>query len=151
LPKKYWSKYGNTLIESHNLPDFVKDIRPPPGLVLASDFKSQKLQLEGDIQYLSQIDLEREGLSEYLSYVQTSTTSGSSGVRFYDNGGRSGGVTDTYYERSSGSPPRGSDVVRTLVDGAFSSSSAQGATSVSASISSSSASASYKSTTINDF
>lgn len=100
---KYWSKYGNTLVEHHNLPDFVRDIRPPPGLLLACDIRPDHYipTLEGDVHLLSQLDLHREGLSEYSNFIRSS---GSGGHRH-----------DNFYERSTSSPPRG-NIIRTLID-----------------------------------
>lgn len=138
-PNEYWNKYGNTLIEAHNLPDFVRDIRPPPGLLLASDVRPDHYipHLEGDVHLLSNLDLHREGLSEYANFIRGAVASGHS----------TGGHRDTYYEssRSTSSPPRGS-VIRTLVDSAFrsdgSGSHAHGYPTSSTSV--------YKSTTITD-
>lgn len=49
------------------LPTFVKDIRPPAGIQLASDSNNSDCvyELEGDIYALNLVDLEREGLVEY--------------------------------------------------------------------------------------
>ena len=65
-PHEYVQRYGQTLKTSHDLPSFVLEIKPPSGVVLASDYKyDSKFELEGDIEALKLIDLEREGLSEY--------------------------------------------------------------------------------------
>jgi hypothetical protein len=48
------------------MPDFVKEIKTPNGLTLASESISEDLsELEGDIYALSLIDLDKEGLSNY--------------------------------------------------------------------------------------
>ena len=99
------------MIESHKLPDFARDLRPPAGTVLASDLRPEQLipTLEGEVHLLSQIDLQREGLSEYSSYIRTggfsSHTSGGSHLHT---------TTDNFYDRASSSPPR--NVIRTIVD-----------------------------------
>ncbi|RNA41671.1 hypothetical protein BpHYR1_052784 [Brachionus plicatilis] len=72
-PTEYVKRYGNTLIEPVNLPKFVVDIQAPQGVVLASESKNEPLyELEGDIEALNYVDLEREGLSEYKKYVNKS-------------------------------------------------------------------------------
>ncbi|RNA40876.1 hypothetical protein BpHYR1_033626 [Brachionus plicatilis] len=67
-PAEYIQQYGDTIVEAECLPDFVKEIAAPSGLVLASDVKeSKKLvhELYGDVEALKYIDLDREGLGEY--------------------------------------------------------------------------------------
>ena len=99
------------MIESHKLPDFARDLRPPAGQTLASEIRPEHLipTLEGEVHLLSQIDLQREGLSEYSSYIRS--------------GGFSSGTTtsshlhttnDNFYNRASSSPPR--NIIRTIVD-----------------------------------
>ena len=69
-PIEYVEKYGASLKTHVELPQFVKEIKPPTGVVLAADYSaSSLLELEGDIQALSLIDLEREGLAEYRAYL----------------------------------------------------------------------------------
>ena len=70
-PHDYVQRFGNNLILSENLPQFVIDIKTPNGIVLAADSKQNRFyELEGDIQALNLIDLEKEGLSEYKSYLE---------------------------------------------------------------------------------
>ena len=69
-PTEYVEKYGPSLMKFNDFPDFIKDIRPPQGLVLAADYVQKSPSLEGDLQALSWIDLDREGLSEYKAYVK---------------------------------------------------------------------------------
>lgn len=72
-PTEYVRRYGNTLIDSANLPKFVDDIQPPDGVVLASQkTKEHFFELEGDIEALKYVDLDKEGLSEYKNYVDKS-------------------------------------------------------------------------------
>ena len=69
-PIEYIERYGSTLKRSIELPSFVKDIKPPPGLVLAAESASSfNYELEGDLHALSLIDLESEGLNEYKSLL----------------------------------------------------------------------------------
>ena len=69
-PVEYVERYGASLKTHVELPQFVKEIRPPTGVVLAAEYSaSSLLELEGDIQALSLIDLEREGLAEYRAYL----------------------------------------------------------------------------------
>ena len=53
------------------MPEFVRTVRPPQNLFLATDFGTQYQVpvLEGDLFALSFIDLEREGLGEYRGYL----------------------------------------------------------------------------------
>ncbi len=60
-PSDYVDRYGDSLIESRNLPDFVQDIEAPDGLVLAAD-QEFDFALEGDVEALNLVDLEKEGL-----------------------------------------------------------------------------------------
>jgi hypothetical protein len=77
-PVEYVQRYGTDLKQSHQLPQFVLDIKTPEGLVLAADYKySNVYELEGDVKALQLINLQEEGLGEYsqllakygLSYV----------------------------------------------------------------------------------
>lgn len=70
-PTEYVSRYGTTLKSARELPPFVLEIKPPAGIILASDTKnSQVYELEGDLQALSLIDLDQEGLSEYKNLIK---------------------------------------------------------------------------------
>jgi hypothetical protein len=84
-PVEYVQRYGTSLKTHIDLPQFVKEIRPPTGVVLAAEYSAPSLvELEGDIQALGLIDLEREGLSEYRAFLtrfgSASYTSSSSNV-----------------------------------------------------------------------
>ena len=69
-PVEYVERYGTSLKTHTELPQFVKEIRPPTGIVLASEHVSSGLhELEGDVDALKLIDLDYEGLSEYKTYV----------------------------------------------------------------------------------
>lgn len=68
-PADYVQRYGNTLKASHDLPEFVFDIKSPDGIVLASEYKSSGIhELEGDLHALKLINLESEGLGAYKNY-----------------------------------------------------------------------------------
>ena len=69
-PAEYVQRYGASLKKVNELPEFVLEIRPPQGVVLAADYQQRSVyELEGDIHALSLIDLDREGLGEYRSYL----------------------------------------------------------------------------------
>jgi hypothetical protein len=67
-PQEYIQRYGMELKDSSQLPSFVTEIRPPPGLILAAEYEPN-YELEGDIDALKLIDLDKEGLSEYKKYL----------------------------------------------------------------------------------
>ena len=56
----------NVLIASDKLPQWILDIPTPAGIVLAADKPTEnRYELEGDINALNLIDLDKEGLGEY--------------------------------------------------------------------------------------
>ena len=70
-PVEYVEKYGSSLKKHVEFPDFVREIRPPAGVVLAAEYNAPSLiDLEGDIQALNLIDLDREGLGEYRAWLE---------------------------------------------------------------------------------
>jgi hypothetical protein len=76
-PQEYMSRYGSTLKTARELPSFVLEIKPPTGVVLASDYQYNGMyELEGDLDALSLVDLEREGLGEYRPFLQRLTNGG---------------------------------------------------------------------------
>jgi Ca2+-binding EF-hand superfamily protein len=75
-PMAYAERYGSSLKSFSELPQFVKEIRPPMGVILASEYVGSGIyDLEGDIEALKLIDLEKEGLIEYKSYVEKVSSS----------------------------------------------------------------------------
>jgi hypothetical protein len=69
-PVEYVQRYGSTLKIAEEMPDIVKEIRNPEGIVLAANHNYNTLhELEGDVDALKLIDLEREGLGEYKDYL----------------------------------------------------------------------------------
>ena len=70
-PVEYVEKYGPSLKQHTEFPDFVKEIRPPVGVVLAAEYNAPSLiDLVGEIEALKLIDLDREGLSEYKAWLE---------------------------------------------------------------------------------
>ena len=70
-PVEYVRRYGTSLYQTKDLPNFVSDIQTPQGIVLAAQQQaSYKITndedaLEGDVEALKYVDLDAEGLSEY--------------------------------------------------------------------------------------
>lgn len=72
-PLEYVQRYGSSLKRAIELPNFVKEIKPPSGLALAADSSSNSIyELEGDVYALNLVDLEREGLVEYRYLLKKS-------------------------------------------------------------------------------
>ena len=70
-PAEYLQRFGSSVTSSSQLPQFVNDIKTPDGIVLAADYKYNEWpELEGDLRALTLIDLDREGLGAYRSYLQ---------------------------------------------------------------------------------
>lgn len=70
-PCDYVQRYGNSLIPSTQLPQVVDEFKTPEGLVLAAQHRANELhELCGDVEALSLIDLEKEGLGGYRQYLQ---------------------------------------------------------------------------------
>ena len=69
-PAEYVARYGQTLKTSQEIPDFVRKIKPPNGMVLAADSAQKTVyELEGDVGALKLVDLDSEGLGEYRDQV----------------------------------------------------------------------------------
>lgn len=69
-PSEYVARYGSTLKAARELPPFVLEIKPPAGVILAADQQYNTFyELEGDVQALRLVDLDREGLAEYRQFV----------------------------------------------------------------------------------
>jgi len=71
---RYVKRFGSSLKKSAELPQFVKEIMPPEGVILAddNDESTHRYVLEGDVYALNYVDLEREGLQEYRSQLKLS-------------------------------------------------------------------------------
>jgi hypothetical protein len=69
-PVDYVQKYGNSLITHGQMPEFIRNINPMNGVTLASQYTPREfMELEGDINALSLINLENERLSMYKNYL----------------------------------------------------------------------------------
>lgn len=69
-PTEYVERYGESLKLTQHLPDFVLNIATPPELTLAADYRQKSVhELEGEVEALKLIDLEKEGLGEYKDYL----------------------------------------------------------------------------------
>jgi hypothetical protein len=69
-PEEYSRQYGAQLVASSSLPAIAKNVQAPSGYKLAGDSQQQGLvELEGDLQALSMVDLDAEGLGEYKEYL----------------------------------------------------------------------------------
>ncbi len=67
---RYVQRYAQTLKPAKDLPSFVLDMATPKGLVLAANHQPKSNHdLEGDLDALKLVDLDREGLGQYRSYV----------------------------------------------------------------------------------
>ena len=65
-PIEYRQRYGTSLRHYNELPEFVHEIKPPQGVVLAADSSESYVpELEGDVGALDFVDLEKEELGEY--------------------------------------------------------------------------------------
>ncbi len=85
-PDEYSKRYSK-LVDPQDLPDFVRDVKTPKQIKLASDqtFSSEFYELEGDIDALDLIDLEKEGLGEYVNYGKKSKKDNDSIDKNLDN------------------------------------------------------------------
>lgn len=80
-PNEYVNRYRNLLKSSSDLPEFVKEIPTPHGVKLACDKPTPSVyELEGDVDALRLVDLDRAGLSEYKPLVNKIATSASYSV-----------------------------------------------------------------------
>lgn len=71
-PAEYVQRYGQELKKAQELPEIVRRLPNPEGIVLASEYQYNKLQeLYGDVDALRLVDLDKEGLSEYRNYVSS--------------------------------------------------------------------------------
>lgn len=72
-PNEYIEKYNDEVKPFHELPDFVREIRPPKGISLAAEYQLPPvIELVGDIDALKLLDLDKEGLSEYKYLISKS-------------------------------------------------------------------------------
>lgn len=69
-PKEYRKKYANQLHSTDKLPEFVRKLEHPQGIVLASDKPEPSIKIDGDIDALDLIDLEKFGLADLKNYLK---------------------------------------------------------------------------------
>lgn len=93
-PAEYVQRYGSSLKNSSEMPDYVNGIKTPEGLVLAANYRYNSIhELEGDLQALRLIDLDREGLAEYRSYLSKLGISYDASAASASIGGAIGGAS----------------------------------------------------------
>ena len=84
-PAEYIEKYKN-LYQSVDLPAFVNNIKTPENLKLSADVDSNAtVELEGDLDALNLIDLDKEGLSEYKHLLNNKSDSSNTKLSNEDN------------------------------------------------------------------
>lgn len=75
-PLDYVKTHGSELKNLEDLPEFAREIKAPGGLKLASECQTEDLiELYGDVDALRLIDLEKEGLGEYIKLLEKMDTS----------------------------------------------------------------------------
>ena len=123
-PADYVARYGSSLKTSQELPQFVLDIKPPQGVVLAADYQYNNIhELEGDVGALKLVDLDREGLSQYRAQVQrwsSNAVVGTPALTDTSNAGWSSQAAQTM-SFSSASPRPPSSALDMLVEEIFAS------------------------------
>ena len=98
-PREYIAKYGSSLKRSHELPSFVVELEGNNGYNKYVQEQGIANELEGDLDALKYLDLDREGLGIYRNFIS------SRGIQINTNGATnssvihstsSGRVTDVY-------------------------------------------------------
>lgn len=124
-------KYGSSLIEWNKLPDLARDLRPPPGQKLFRSLGGSNVivpSLEGDVKWLKYVDLTREGLAEYNTFVQSSVSGGgpmtvSSAITsstWTSGGGGDGTYSGDRTAKTPSPTSRGSEnIIRPIIDNAI--------------------------------
>ena len=71
-PNEYKKKYGKSLIENANLPQFVRDLDTKIGYQLyANEITNNNNELESDIDYeMDYYDLDKKDLEIYREYLE---------------------------------------------------------------------------------
>jgi hypothetical protein len=72
-PREYAQKYGHQLKRSNELPSFVVELENNNGFKKYVREQGAPYELEGDIEALKYLDLEREGLHMYKHYLNRNT------------------------------------------------------------------------------
>jgi hypothetical protein len=116
-PVEYVQRYGATLKTARELPQFVLDIKTPDGLVLAANHQYNSLHdLEGDLDALRLIDLDKEGLSEYrefLSKFNSSSGSRAGSQTGYTSASVSTGISNSLNASNLLSSNQASSIIQT--------------------------------------
>lgn len=76
-PIDYMQRYETQLKLANEFPQCILDIKPPDGLTLAADSPNYVHELEGEVDALRLVDMENEGLTEYLPQVNKHSSSSS--------------------------------------------------------------------------
>lgn len=72
-PKEYVRRYGSVAKPIDKLPKIAAEIKAPEGLVLASESRIEALpKIEGDLEALKLVDLDKVGLGEFRSFLTKS-------------------------------------------------------------------------------
>ena len=79
-PREYIAKYGSSLKRSHEMPSFVVDMEGQNGYKKYVQEQGIANELEGDLDALKYLDLEREGLGIYRNFIA------SRGIQISTNG-----------------------------------------------------------------
>ena len=66
-PKEYIAKYGTSLKRAHEMPSFVIELEGQYKKLIQE--QSLPHELEGDVDALRLVDLDKEGLSMYRNYL----------------------------------------------------------------------------------
>ncbi len=122
-PAEYVQRYGSVLKQARELPSFVTDIKTPDGLVLAANYQYNNLyELEGDLQALRLVDLDREGLGEYRTYLNRLGVSGGAGAAAVSSvgfGGNYGASSSVSYGNAASYGSASASVSSDLVEQVF--------------------------------
>lgn len=74
-PAEYEKLYSEDLKAPEEFPKVIQDIKTPDGLTLAADSPENNVhQLEGSVEALKLVDMEREGLAAYIPQVYGQST-----------------------------------------------------------------------------
>lgn len=69
-PDEYQRKFAGQLLDAKDIPQHLRDIKNPQGLVLAADVQKHHVaELYGDVNALLDVDLEKEDLLEYKAQI----------------------------------------------------------------------------------
>lgn len=100
-PNDYMRRFGDSVIEADQLPNYVRKLPPPKGKRFAADLNLPQTPppLYGDLHALRLIDLDREGLGEYKPQL-VRTPTGSHMTRIRSGCSRSTSATNGSFNSS---------------------------------------------------